>query len=37
MRDIGPPSLTDGRRGTDRPQVLGHVREFLTEAVLADA
>ncbi|MET7295494.1 TetR/AcrR family transcriptional regulator [Streptomyces griseoloalbus] len=26
-----------GLRGTDRPQVLGHVREFLTETLLADA
>ncbi|MFE7171881.1 TetR/AcrR family transcriptional regulator [Streptomyces sp. NPDC057616] len=26
-----------GLRGTDRPQVLGHVREFLDESLLADA
>ncbi|MFI6566659.1 TetR/AcrR family transcriptional regulator [Streptomyces sp. NPDC050534] len=26
-----------GLRGTDRPQVLGHVREFLDETLLADA
>ncbi|MBE8477835.1 TetR/AcrR family transcriptional regulator [Streptomyces justiciae] len=26
-----------GLRGTDRPQILGHVREFLNETLLADA
>lgn len=26
-----------GLRGTDRTQILGHVREFLDEGLLADA
>ncbi|MDQ1048818.1 hypothetical protein QFZ76_007054 [Streptomyces sp. V4I2] len=26
-----------GLRGSDRAQILGHVREFLDEALLADA
>jgi hypothetical protein len=26
-----------GLRGTDRAQVLGHVREFIDEGLLADA